>query len=73
MKLTKQQQKIVDLLCKEGYGNKEIANHFGITEATVKLHILHIKQEVKKETGANHLNRTQIVLYFLKNGIDKEK
>lgn len=71
MKLTRQQNKIVCLLIKYGFGNGEIASSLGISIPTVKLHIMNITRKVEKALGVKHLNRTQVALYFLKNGIDK--
>jgi two-component system nitrate/nitrite response regulator NarL len=48
-----------------GESNKMIANHLGITEATVKVHL----KTVLRKIGA--LNRTQAAIWALNNGLDQ--
>lgn len=71
MKFTKKQLKVIGLLVSTGAGNKEIAKELHISEATVKQHITKITRAVEKASGAKHCNRTQVVLWFIKNDVDK--
>ena len=57
MKLTTRQRQIVDTLAKTGGTNKAIGNALGISEATVKTHLDHIRQRL----GCS--NRVQVALW----------
>jgi len=61
--LTKRQREVLDLLAK-GKQNKEIANFFGISENTVKLHV----SAVFRALGVN--NRTQAVIAAQQSDFD---
>lgn len=65
IKLTKQQQKIADLLCEYGYGDKQIAYELGLSVPTVKLHLGSIRNSIERQTSRQCSNRVQIVLAIL--------
>lgn len=71
--LTKKMSQVLDILVKTGASNRDIAKKLHIAENTVKMHITRLTREAERLAGAKHFNRTQVVLYFLKNGIDKDK
>jgi DNA-binding NarL/FixJ family response regulator len=62
VELTERELEVLELMAK-GMRNKDIASAIGRTEATVKVHVLHILQKL----GAN--DRTEAVTISLQRGI----
>ena len=54
--LTRREQQLVPLIAK-GFTNKEIANHFCLSEQTVKKHLYHSKHKIGAEDRLNIVQR----------------
>jgi DNA-binding NarL/FixJ family response regulator len=54
--LTRREQQLVPLIAK-GFTNKEIANHFCLSEQTVKNHLYHRKHKIGAEDRLNIVER----------------
>jgi DNA-binding NarL/FixJ family response regulator len=54
--LTRREQQLVPLIAK-GFTNKEIANHFCLSEQTVKNHLYHSKHKIGAEDRLNIVQR----------------
>ncbi|WP_207456545.1 response regulator transcription factor [Azospirillum sp. SYSU D00513] len=63
--LSQREMQILQTLVK-GSSNKMIANHLGITEATVKVHLKSLLRKI------NASNRTQAAIWAMNNGIGDE-
>jgi DNA-binding NarL/FixJ family response regulator len=62
VELTQRELEVLQLMAK-GYRNKDIAASIGRTEATVKVHVLHVLSKL------NVADRTEAVAVALKRGI----
>lgn len=71
--LPKRMAQVLDILVKTGASNREIAKQMNISANTVKMHITKLTRKAERLAGKKHFNRTQVVLFFLKNGIDNDK
>lgn len=43
--LTQRERQVLDLLCEEGYNDREMANRLGVSYWTIKMHMVHILQK----------------------------
>lgn len=66
IKLTKQQQKIANILITTGESDKYIASELGISVQTVKLHFSNMRTKMSVATGKPIKNRVQLVLELMR-------
>jgi DNA-binding NarL/FixJ family response regulator len=64
--LTRREQQLVPLIAK-GFTNKEIANHFCLSEQTVKNHLYHMKHKIGAEDRLNIVQRFRTQGFLLKS------
>lgn len=72
IKLSSSKYRIACCLTEQGASDEDIAKKNNVCIATVKMHIMQMRNQILKETGVDLQNRLQLALFLIRNGFERK-